>query len=92
MTDQSRFKHNCSTFAGKRKYDTKKLLKPLIHNNIRLLSIKAVANGISHVKDKTNHKNHILREIPKLFDRVFPISAKELAYKHKKIIYCKYQD
>ena len=70
----------------------KNMLEPLLCTDPRLLSIKTIANDLSHINDKQDHKTHIQEELPKLFDRVLPISSRVLAYKHKKLTRNKAQD
>ena len=73
-------------------HQIKNMLSPLLCTNPRLLSIKTLANDLSHVNDKKDHKTYIQYELPKLFDKVLPISSRVLAYKHKKLTRNKVQD
>ena len=61
------------------------MLQPLICDNTRLISIRTTANDHSHIKDNINFNSLIQNEQQKLFDRIFPISTRILAHRHKKI-------
>ena len=74
------------------KQHIKEMLQPLICNDTRLISIKSTANDCSHIKNDHNHKIQIQQELPRLFDRIFPISTRILAHKHKKITRSKSTD